>query len=226
MTAGLTTAGPAAGATPFADSRCGSDRGYQAHRRRGETPCEACRKGRNAERRARERVKPKPRKPDTTPRRFWGKVTGDDFTTCWEWTAYRDQNGYGRFNIGGRAGSTHMAHRVAYELLIGPVPNGLELDHLCRNRACVNPWHLDPVTHLVNSRRGIAGQVNAERQRAITHCPEGHPYDGQNTTLRSSGARRCKTCSRQDHQRRYQQNPEKYREVARQYRVRRKERAA
>lgn len=70
---------------------------------------------------------------------------------CWEWTGGRDGNGYGRIRVGGRQ---QGAHRISYELFVGPVPTGLELDHLCRLRHCVNPGHLEPVTHAENMRRG------------------------------------------------------------------------
>ena len=83
--------------------------------------------------------------------RFWMKVCFTGF--CWEWTADRAKSGHGRIRVDGR---TQMAHRIAYELLVGPIPEGLELDHLCRNTCCVNPDHLDPVTHLENMRRGFS----------------------------------------------------------------------
>ena len=152
--------------------------------------------------------------------RFWSKATGGDFTVCWEWTAYRDQNGYGRFSIGGRRGQMAGAHRLAYEQLVGDIPDGLELDHLCRNRACVNPWHLEPVTHAVNSRRSDAGRVNAARQRAISQCPYGHAYSPENTGFRRDGRRRCKACDRASARERYLANPKKGREIARRYRAR------
>jgi len=195
---------------------CPSAPGYQRHQRRGEKPCDGCRDARNAARRASRADKPNPVKPDTTGTRFWSKVAGGSVDTCWEWQAYRDLNGYGRFSRG--RGNMAMAHRVAYELMRAEIPEGLHLDHLCRNRACVNPWHLEPVTCLVNSRRGIAGNVNRTRQRSITHCPKDHPYDAHNTSIRTNGARRCKTCEREAMRRRYEANPEKYRAQARERR--------
>lgn len=102
---------------------------------------------------------------------------------CWVWTAYTE-NGYGRLSIQSQPGL--YAHRVAYEEMVGEIPPGLHLDHLCRNRACVNPWHLEPVTVLVNVRRG-AGHGSE------THCPKGHAYDEANT-YRYGGRRYCRAC--------------------------------
>lgn len=82
------------------------------------------------------------------------------------------------------------AHRIAYQLLVGPIPEGMQLDHLCRNRRCVNPDHLEPVTHAENVRRGLSGAY----LRARTHCPKGHPYDQANTYVSNSGSRNCRAC--------------------------------
>jgi len=123
----------------------------------------------------------------TRTERFWAKVTGGDFTECWTWTAYLMRTGYGVFGSEGRR--TMLAHRYAYTSLIGPIPDGLEMDHLCRNRACVNPWHLEPVPHAVNVARGLGGINMSSR----THCAQGHPFDEQNTRL-DRGARQCRAC--------------------------------
>jgi hypothetical protein len=136
-------------------------------------------------------------KPIALEERFWPKVTLAPAMDCWEWRAYRDQHNYGRISVGGRGGTMDMAHRVAWRLLRGDIPDGLHLDHLCRNPPCVNPWHLDPVTPQINSRRGIAGEVNGARQRGVTHCPKGHAYDDSNTQVRPTGARRCRACARE-----------------------------
>lgn len=106
--------------------------------------------------------------------RFWRKVKfrSDD---CWEWMAYRNQTGYGRIQVSSKPKRQVVAHRVAYERLIGPIPVGLTLDHLCRNRWCVNPKHLEPVTHRENTRRSpiAPAAINARKER----CPRGHIYD-------------------------------------------------
>jgi hypothetical protein len=102
-------------------------------------------------------------------------------TGCWLWTASVKANGYAQFNDGAH---NHNAHRLVYSLLVGPIPDGLELDHLCHVRHCVNPGHLEPVTHAENVRRA------ADR---VVQCPQGHPYDDVNT-YRWRGARLCRTC--------------------------------
>ena len=106
---------------------------------------------------------------------------------CWEWQG-RLQEGYGHHHEG-------RAHRVVYEALVEPIPEGLELDHLCENKCCVNPAHLEPVTHEENMRR--AGQKISEALRAKTHCKRGHEYSPENTYIRpGAGTRMCKECAR------------------------------
>lgn len=123
-------------------------------------------------------------------RRFWSKVEKTD--GCWLWTASTSQ-GYGRIWTptpdGGRM--LAQAHRVAYELLVGPIPDGLYLDHLCRNRLCVRPDHLEPVTNGENVLRGKSGPAENARK---THCIAGHPFDEKNTRY-SAGKRWCRACA-------------------------------
>lgn len=147
--------------------------------------------------------------PAHTPveERFWAKVVGGDYTECWTWTASLTAGGYGRFPNR----QNYVAHRTAYELLIGPIPPGLQLDHLCRNRACVNPWHLEPVTQQVNLARGEGIKASVAGRLAKTHCPQGHPYDEANTIRGKNGSRSCRICRKRDNHA---------------YRLRRKERAS
>ena len=135
--------------------------------------------------------------------RFWSKV--DASGPCWEWTASLGKTGgYGRYSVPLRGGSGKRkqvyAHRHAYESLIGLVPDGLDLDHLCRNRKCVNPDHLEPVTRRENLRRGI-GPTGLNM--AKKHCPQGHEYNSENTFISRQGCRQCKVCRRAYDQKRY-----------------------
>lgn len=104
---------------------------------------------------------------------------------CWEWIAGKSQGGYGQIRIDGHQ---RGAHCVLYELLVGPIPEGKELDHLCRNRGCVRPSHLEPVTHAVNIARAPLAPGNR------THCPQGHPYVGSTTYRSPEGYRSCRIC--------------------------------
>jgi hypothetical protein len=117
---------------------------------------------------------------------------------CWRWPEPLDGKGYGTVSVDGRG---RRAHRVVYEMFIGLIAEGLELDHRCRRTSCVNPLHLEPVTHAENMRRGIGGW----NHRVKTHCPQGHPYAGANLYInKTSGARVCRTCTNEK-QRRYQE---------------------
>ena len=125
--------------------------------------------------------------------RFWRNVVKTE--GCWEWIAFRTKDGYGRFRVGG---GKVLAHRFAYELLVGPIPEGLESDHLCRNRGCVNPAHLEPVTQQVNRLRGVGLPALSARK---THCKNGHPFNAANTYHRRDGDRECRTCKVAGHMR-------------------------
>lgn len=125
-------------------------------------------------------------RPGIDPR-FWAKVDIADGDGCWAWTAALTADGYGRF---WHDGQVVRAHRYAYEQLVASIPDGLVLDHGCRNRACVNPSHLEPVTVVENTRRAV--WPNALK----THCPAGHAYDALNTRVTTDGRRHCRRCER------------------------------
>ncbi len=128
----------------------------------------------------------------TIAERFWAKVDKAD-VGCWDWVGAggRAANGYGTFWTGERFIG---AHRMAYELSVGAVPEGLELDHLCSNKLCCNPDHMEAVTRQVNIGRaaGTGFAINA----AKTHCKWGHEFSADNTYSRPGGARGCYECKR------------------------------
>lgn len=125
--------------------------------------------------------------------RFWDKVSADLNGGCWEWKgAVSGGNATGGYGQMRDAGKTLYAHRLSYETLSGSIPDGLHLDHLCRNRKCVNPLHLEPVTCKENLMRGIGP---TSKHAAKTHCKQGHPYSGENLRM-CNGSRRCRTCDR------------------------------
>lgn len=132
-------------------------------------------------------------------KRFWSKVQSGGPDECWLWTGYLS-NGYGVFRIGGRDGRRICAHRFAYMDMKGEIPDGLVIDHLCRNRQCVNPSHLEAVTHHENLHRGIGPTAT---NAAKTHCKRGHPLAGDNV-MRTAKGRQCRECFRML-QRRYSQ---------------------
>lgn len=121
--------------------------------------------------------------------RFWNKVETKE--GCWRWLGGLDAHGYAQ--IGGGPPDHRMlkGHRVAYELVRGAIPSGLVIDHLCRNKACVNPWHMEPVSNAENVRRAAAWVV------LKTRCKHGHAYDDKNTYRMPSGWRDCKQCVRE-----------------------------
>lgn len=119
--------------------------------------------------------------------RFWTKV--EKTKTCWLWTGAKIKRGYGHFRM---PTGVQMAHRVAYELLVGPVPEKMDLDHLCRVHSCVNPSHLEPVPHRVNCLRGDAPIAGLAKR---THCFRGHEFTADNT-YSTPGRRRCRMCDR------------------------------
>jgi hypothetical protein len=141
----------------------------------------------------------------TAKERLLRHIRIDTITNCWIWTGciYR---GYGR--VGDDNGRNVMAHRLSYETFKGPIPTGMEPDHICHNpsicdggdsclhRRCINPDHLEAVTHQENVRRGCIGQFNRLRGSSITHCPQGHEYTPANTRT-YNGCRSCLSCSRE-----------------------------
>lgn len=130
----------------------------------------------------------------TVAERFWSKVSGGDVDTCWVWTASINKaTGYGHFGVS--ASKFVVAHRFSYEFLRAEIPAGLQIDHLCRNRACVNPWHLEPVTPRVNVLRSTnPAAVNARRES----CVNGHPLTEDNIyRVAGKSHRTCATCHRE-----------------------------
>jgi hypothetical protein len=128
-------------------------------------------------------------------KRFWDKVQITD--DCWLWQAYVQPNGYGKFASGSRI---LYAHRFAYELAVGPIPKGMQIDHLCRVRHCVRPDHLELVTSGENTRRGLLGFGLSGLCRAGIH----DMADPGNVYVARSGGRWCRLCAREG-QRRYRQ---------------------
>lgn len=135
---------------------------------------------------------PNGRAPRKSPEeRFWEKVdVSGGPEACWNWTASIKPNGYGQFGIGGKP---VYAHRFSYELVNGSIPDGLEIDHLCANRACVNPAHLEVVTHRENVLRSENFSAQQARQ---THCRNGHEFTEENTYV-WRGQRLCRQCRRE-----------------------------
>ena len=122
--------------------------------------------------------------------RFMGKIVKTN--NCWEWTG-SIIDGYGQFWHKKRVST----HRLSYELFKGDIPQGMQLDHLCRNRKCVNPEHLEPVTTQENTSRGLTGKINHYQTKKI-NCPQGHEYSG----ISNQGRRICQIC-RTEQQRQY-----------------------
>jgi hypothetical protein len=124
----------------------------------------------------------------TPTERFVAKVSPEPNTGCWLWAGTSGQGGYGRFWHNGRL---VQAHRFSYEMVHGPIASDLELDHLCRVHCCVNPAHLEPVTHKTNVLRGESPTASLALQ---THCKNGHELNETNTYASSNRKRLCRVC--------------------------------
>jgi hypothetical protein len=122
-----------------------------------------------------------------TDKRFESKYTTEPNSGCWLWMGHINAAGYGQYWFDRKM---EYAHRAAYKILVGSIPDDLELDHLCRIRSCVNPLHLEAVTRAVNVRRSTVGEKNRQK----THCLRGHPFSGENLAIRPNGSRRCRAC--------------------------------
>lgn len=133
-----------------------------------------------------------PKKSIPPSERFWQFVLPEPNSGCWLWMAAWDKHGYGLFT--GYPKRLWRAHRFAYELIVGPIPTGLTIDHLCRVKCCVNPAHMEPVTASVNVKRADPGAHG----RSKTHCPRGHEYTAENTyiqmTKQGKSTRSCQQC--------------------------------
>lgn len=131
----------------------------------------------------------------TLEERLMSKVDVDDDTGCWLWTGAIDRYGYGQIGVEGRVTGVH---RASYSTFVGPIPEGLTIDHLCRVRRCLNPEHLETVTSRENTLRGDTIQA---RNAAKSRCPKGHPYDVVQWRKLKSGSlgihRKCSTCRRE-----------------------------
>lgn len=132
--------------------------------------------------------------------RFWAKVEKTDY--CWNWIGAKDSDGYGCFSLNKK---TLSSHRISYELHVGKIPTDLEIDHLCRNRSCCNPSHLEVVTHKENTLRGMT--ITAAYTKR-THCKNGHEYTKENISRSAKNYRRCKKCANQNSTKYYTRHPE------------------
>lgn len=129
---------------------------------------------------------------DQIPDRFLTKIVMRE-DGCWSWIGNSDRHGYGLFKYDRRQ---RLVHRVAYELFVDAIPEGLEIDHLCRNRLCVNPSHLEPVPHLENMLRSPHFQGSGSGNPRKTACCKGHEFTPENTRYERSGRRYCRECKR------------------------------
>ncbi len=142
----------------------------------------------------------------------------DESSGCWLWNQSLYRNGYARLSFKGKE---YLAHRKSYEAHVGPIPEGKDLDHtchdsntckggdICLHRRCVNPWHLEPVTRKVNLNRStLIGKGGGKREKEKTHCPQGHPYNTENTKVTRKAHRLCRECARIRANKTYRENRE------------------
>lgn len=137
----------------------------------------------------------------------------DSKTGCWIWTGALS-NGYGRATLA-RPRRQVCVHKAAYEFYVGKVPKGLDLDHLCRNRACFNPAHLEPVTRSVNCSRGDSGKARGAQLRARKRCSKGHLFSKNNTRMDSKGHRVCLKCKKIAWKKWHTKNHKRYNKIRR-----------
>jgi hypothetical protein len=132
-----------------------------------------------------------------TPINDWA-IMPEPMSGCWLWLATVGENGYGQITCirDGRY-INKKAHRIVYESNRGAIPDGMDLDHLCRTRSCVNPDHLEPVTRSQNVKRGLVPALTRERAARRTHCPQGHPLSGENLKMDTRGTRQCRVCTKE-----------------------------
>jgi len=150
------------------------------------------------------------KKRDAIPR-FWEKV--EKTTTCWNWIAFKDKDGYGKFKP--TITECVRAHRFSYELIKGEIPEGLQLDHICKNKACVNPAHLEIVTCDENIKRADNQLTTINSKK--THCPLGHPLSDHNLYINCRGRRECRTCLKARKDKFYENHKTELQDKARSY---------
>lgn len=134
---------------------------------------------------------------------MWALAMPEPNSGCLLWMQAISDAGYGRHK-------NRQAHALAYELAVGAIPVGHEIDHTCRVRCCINPMHLEPVTHLENLRRSPESILTrlGDASRARTHCPQGHPYEGDNIFVTKRGSRQCRICMRAWRHKSYRKIPQ------------------
>jgi hypothetical protein len=137
--------------------------------------------------------------------RFYRRVKLPDENGCMNWEGATNGRGYGQLQVKRK---NLYAHRLSYMLMVGPIPDDLVLDHLCRNRRCCNPLHLEPVTVSTNTIRGVIGEKNTARAAAQTKCKHGHPRTRENTLRRGTAYSGCRVCANERDRARYKREKE------------------